>query len=84
MATLPLQALPLQTVFVEALGIPADTEFANLEYGKDPLWDSLAHMQLVAAIEKAYDIMLETDDVIGLSSYLIAVEILKKKYGIDL
>jgi hypothetical protein len=27
---------------------------------------------------------LETDDVIGLSSYLVAVEILKKKYGIDL
>ena len=35
-------------------------------------------MQLVAALEEAFGIMIETDDVIGMSSYSIAVEVLRK------
>ena len=71
----------LQKIFSETLGLPPQTDFSRLAYGEEPRWDSVAHMQLCAAIETAYDIMLETDDVIGMSSYGKAVEILKK-YGI--
>jgi hypothetical protein len=38
-------------------------------------------MALVAEIEDAFDIMLETDDVIGLSSFEVAKEILAR-YGV--
>ena len=73
----------LKAVFVEALGIDdTDTEWSNLRYRSIPEWDSVAHMQLVAEIEDTFDIMLETDDVIGLSSYDVAKEILTK-YGVD-
>ena len=41
-------------------------------------WDSVAHMQLVNAIELAFDIMLDTDDVIAMSSYQKAREIVGK------
>ena len=49
----------------------------DLQYG-NPGWDSVGHMALVAAIERAFDIMMETDDVIGLSSFARAKEILSK------
>jgi acyl carrier protein len=38
-------------------------------------------MALISAIETEFDIMLETDDLIDMSSFLKAMEILKK-YGI--
>lgn len=68
----------LRRAFVEALGIPADTDFENLTYRGIEQWDSVAHMQLVAEIESAFGVMLETDDVIGLSSYPKAREILTR------
>ena len=53
----------------------------SLAYGQ-PGWDSVAHMALIAAIERAFDIMLETDDVIGMSSFAVAKTIVAK-HGID-
>jgi len=51
----------------------------DLQYG-NPGWDSVAHMALVAAIERTFDVMIDTKDVIGLSSFSKAKEILAK-YG---
>ena len=56
-------------------------DVTNLAYGAHEKWDSIAHMQLVAAIESAFDIMLDVDDVIALSSYPKAIEIVGK-YGV--
>ncbi len=41
-------------------------------------WDSVGHMQLVAELEDAFDIMMDTDDIIDLSSYEKGKEILAK------
>ena len=74
----------VKAAFVDALGIDGDnTNWAQLKYRAIPEWDSVAHMQLVAEIEDNFDIMLETDDVIGMSSYDVAVDILKR-YRVDL
>lgn len=71
----------LQQAFITALGLPSGTEVQSLEYGKHPKWDSLAHMQLIAGIESQFNIMLNTEDVIALSSFKVAVDLLKK-YGV--
>ncbi len=71
----------LRSAFSQALGIPVDTDFSQLTYRGIKQWDSVAHMQLVAAIESAFDLMLETDEVIGMSSYAKACEIVGK-YGV--
>lgn len=73
----------LRAAFVEALGIPADTQLESLTYRGIKQWDSVAHMQLVSAIESAFDLMLETDDVLGMSSYTKAQEIVRK-HGVSL
>ena len=49
-----------------------------MEYQGIPEWDSVGHMSLVAEIEDAFDIMMDTDDIIDFSSYNKGIEILKK------
>jgi len=68
--------------FVEGLGI-SENQIAGLEYQAIPEWDSVGHMNLVAAIEEAFDIMMETDDIIDLSSFEKGKEILKK-YDVEI
>lgn len=64
-------------IFCENLNVTAD-QLVGLKYQSVELWDSVGHMTLVAALEDAFDIMLETDDIIDLSSYEKGIEILKK------
>ena len=64
-------------VFCENLKL-TEALLPNLKYQDVPLWDSVGHMSLVAAIEDAFDIMMETDDIIDLSSYEKGKDILKK------
>lgn len=68
----------LEEVFSATLGIDQARVVDGLEYNSIKEWDSVAHMALIAALEEAYDIMLETDDVIDMSSVKRAREILAK------
>lgn len=73
----------LKDAFCEGLGVEKDEiDWDNLKYRSIPEWDSVAHMQMVAEVEDAFDIMLETDDVIGMSSFPISIEIVSK-YDVD-
>jgi acyl carrier protein len=74
----------LQQAFQTALDLPADTEWSTLAYAQHEHWDSLGHMALVAEIEEAFDIMMDTDDVIAMSSYPVAVDLLKTRYDVAL
>ena len=74
----------LQEAFQTALDLPADTDWPALAYAQHEHWDSLGHMALVAEIEEAFDLMMETDDVIAMSSYPVAVELLRTKYDVAL
>lgn len=68
--------------FCETLNVE-EAQLADLKYQTVPSWDSVGHMSLVAAIEDAFDIMMEMDDIIDLSSYEKGKEILKK-YEVEL
>ena len=63
--------------FMQALDIEAD-KLPGLTYQSIPTWDSVGHMQLVAALEDTFDIMMDTDDIIDLNSFEAGKEILKK------
>src|SRR5689334_23705987 len=52
----------LRVAFRTALDLPEDYEVDSLEYRGIDKWDSLAHMALVAEIEDAFDIMIDTDE----------------------
>lgn len=68
--------------FVESFEVSED-EAKKLKYQDIKAWDSVGHMGLVANIEDAFDIMMETEDIIDLSSFEKGKEILEKNYEID-
>ena len=70
--------------FMETIEI-AEEQLAGLKYQDITAWDSIGHMSLIAALEDAFDIMMDTDDIIDLSSYEKGKEILgKDDYGVEL
>lgn len=68
--------------FCESFEITED-KLEGLKYQDIELWDSVGHMTLVANLEDAFDIMMETDDIIDLSSYEKGKEILIKNYNVE-
>ncbi|MCI8292269.1 MAG: acyl carrier protein [Hespellia sp.] len=68
--------------FVEALEIKEE-QVEGLEYQAINEWDSVGHMTLIAAIEDAFDIMMDTDDIIDFSSYEKGKEILTANYEVQ-
>ena len=68
--------------FVETFGISPE-QTAGLQYQAIPAWDSVGHMGLIAALEGAFDIMMEMDDIIDFSSFEKGKEILSQKYSIE-
>ncbi len=60
-----------------------DKELSKLTYQSIDAWDSIGHMELIAALENTFNIMMETEDIISFNSFLKGYEILKK-YGISL
>lgn len=70
--------------FTETFEITED-QLPGLKYQDIQAWDSVGHMTLIAAIEDAFDIMMDTDDIIDFSSYEKGKELLsKEEYGVEL
>jgi acyl carrier protein len=70
-----------RNAFASSLNLDPSQVNEYLQYSTSPGWDSLAHMALVAALDSAFDIMLDTEDIIDMSSFSKAREILLK-YGV--
>lgn len=68
----------LLEAFASGLGIDKSTVVDALAYQSIPQWDSLAHMTLIAKLEEAFGISIETEDVLDMSSVAIAKNILEK------
>jgi len=68
----------LKEAFVEALMIESELVKDTLKYNEIDAWDSVAHMSLIAEIEDRFEIMLDTDDIIDMSSFAKAKEIVTK------
>lgn len=65
-------------IFIECFNVTKEQLNENLLYNSIEEWDSVGHMAMIAELEDAFDIMLDTDDVIDFSSYEIGINILRK------
>jgi hypothetical protein len=68
----------LQFSFRQALALPVNFDCRSAASGTMAQWDSVAHLQLVVAIEDEFGIHLNSGDVVDLQSYTAAVAILRK------
>jgi acyl carrier protein len=72
----------LVKLFASALNLDESIVNDDLVYQGVKEWDSVGHMMLVARIDEEFDTMLDTEDVINMSSFKKAKEILGK-YDIE-
>ena len=68
----------LQEAFRQGLALPAKFDPTNAESNTLRQWDSVAHLQLVVAIEDEFAIRLSPADMIELKSYPAAIAILRR------
>jgi acyl carrier protein len=74
--------IKLRHAFARGLNIPDAEVTSALEYRNTKGWDSLAHMSLIASLDSTFEIMMDIDDILDLSSYDKARGILTK-YGVQ-
>lgn len=60
----------------------SEKELPELKYEGLGKWDSVSHMDLIADLESAFDIQMDTKDVLDLSNYEKGKEVLGR-YGIS-
>lgn len=68
--------------FCEVFSLESDFDADTVEVGGTPDWDSVGHMGLITEIEDTFDIMFEAEDILGFTSFVKGIEILKK-YGVE-
>lgn len=64
-------------VFVSALGVSA-AEAETAAFKMTRQWDSVGHVNLMNAVEEAFDISLDPDDIMDFKSFAKGLEILEK------
>lgn len=66
-------------IFEDCFGVQlCEINCEELSYQSINEWDSVGHMNLISAIEEEFDVMLDTEDIMGFSSYVKGIEILSK------
>ena len=72
----------LKNLWANTLGVDESEINDDLIYQSLPQWDSVGHMNIVAALENTFDLMLEMDEIIGMNSFAKCKEILTK-HGVE-
>lgn len=71
----------LNQAFVDAFSV--DVKYLkDLVYNGVSSWDSVGQMVLIANLEDAFDIEIESEDIMDINSYRAAILILMRKYNI--
>ena len=64
-----------------------DTDVANVkeDSSKETVdhWDSIHQLNIIAVLEETFDVMLDPEDIVELTSYEKGIEILKK-YDVEI
>ena len=73
----------LDNIFIANLGVTADELNDDLNVLTAHNWDSVMQLTLVSEMEDAFGIMFDPDDIVELTSYTAAKEILSRM-GVEL
>jgi acyl carrier protein len=72
----------IEATFSEVLGVPAENINDSTSPDNTPEWDSLHAMDLVVAIEEAFDVQLSTKEIISMRTVGLVRKVLRSK-GIE-
>ena len=69
----------LQRVFRAAFDCEDSRDMSALRQVDEPLWDSLMHVSLVAAIESEFDVVINVVDSLAITSFESAAAVLDQQ-----
>lgn len=72
----------LEEIFSKCFDIPAKEVHDGIEYQSIESWDSLNHLEFASMVEEEFDIELDMDEIIDMSSVGKIREILRN-HGVD-
>lgn len=75
--------LKYNTIFSEIFSIKLDDLKEDFSKETAKNWDSVLQLSLVTAVEEAFDVMFDPEDIMDFTSYRKGKEILGK-HGIDI
>lgn len=70
-------------IFSEVLNVPEAVLGEAFTFRDVPQWDSVAHLSLISALEDAFDVMFDSEDILHYGSYENGKAILNR-YGVDI
>lgn len=68
----------IKSVFSEVIGIDESEVNDSIAYNSCESWDSLVHLELVNALEEAFNVEFEMDDIIVMETFKKVKEIVMK------
>ncbi|HWY60341.1 MAG TPA: acyl carrier protein [Rhizomicrobium sp.] len=71
--------MALQEIFVNEMGVKPSDFTDDLIYNSIPEWDSQSHLILILAVEEKFNISLEPEDVVSMTTVRKIVDLLQSK-----
>jgi acyl carrier protein len=69
----------IKQIFIDELGVDGDQYADDLKYNSIPEWDSASHMVVVTAIEEKFELELDSDEIIAMTSIAKIYQVLQKR-----
>lgn len=69
----------LTSIFADVLRVPRTEIVDSLDMEATGTWDSLSHMQLIAALEEEFNIELTADEIVSMRSAGQIKDVLRTK-----
>ena len=69
------QTARIKAIFSRVIGIPEAAVTDETAYNSCEAWDSLKHLEMVAAFESEFGIEMEMDDIIAMENFRKVKEI---------
>lgn len=68
--------------FINGLDVEPDASFEQMELGFTKEWDSIGHMTLIAELEDAFDLYIDSDLITDFNTYQSGIDLLTR-LGVD-
>lgn len=69
----------LQRVFRQVLSLPGEADVRGLSAGEADSWDSIAHINLILAVEQEFGVGLTADEASGALSFREMLRLVESK-----
>ena len=65
----------------DALELDPDVDLEAIAYRETPGWDSVAHLQLLTALEEGFDLVFEPHELMGMTDYASIRRVVEGRAG---